>query len=210
VTAKLQKFIAGLGVVTTSAVMAGCGGGFVSDSRSPVRLIINNLEVNEDQNTLLSDVVRLVREPAPCSTSSPCPTILNDMATVNLAVILRDPGNDPSTPVAPSQLNRVTINRYRVRYRRADGHNVPGIDVPYDFDSAFTLTVPVDGTVEGAFQLVRHSAKEEAPLAGLRNSGDIISTIADVTFYGRDQAGNEISASANIGIDFGDFADSND
>jgi hypothetical protein len=30
-----------------------------------------------------------------------------------------------------------------------------------------------------------------------------------VTFYGQDQAGNEISAAGNIGIDFGDFADPN-
>ena len=31
-----------------------------------------------------------------------------------------------------------------------------------------TLTVPADGTATGNFELVRHSAKEEAPLAGVR------------------------------------------
>jgi hypothetical protein len=105
-------------------------------------------------------------------------------------------------------LNQVTVNRYRVQYRRADGHNVPGVDVPYDFDSAFTVTVPATGNAEAAFEIVRHSAKEEAPLAALRFNDDIISTIAEVTFYGRDQAGNEVSASASIGINFGNFADS--
>jgi hypothetical protein len=128
------------------------------------------------------------------------------MAVVQLRLVLRDPGN-PASPSAPSLLNQVTIDRYRVQYRRSDGHNVPGVDVPYDFDSAFTMTVPSTGTAEAAFQIVRHAAKEEAPLAALRFSGDIISTIATVTFYGRDQAGNEVSAFANIGIDFGDFAD---
>jgi hypothetical protein len=94
-----------------------------------------------------------------------------------------------------------------VKYRRADGHNVPGVDVPYDFDSALTMTVPATGVGEAAFQIVRHSAKEEAPLRALRFSNDIISTIAEVTFYGRDQAGNEISATGYMGVDFGDFAD---
>ena len=70
------------------------------------------------------------------------------------------------------------------------------------FDSALTITVPATGIVEGAFQIVRHSAKEEAPLRSLRFSNDIISTIAEVTFYGRDQAGNEVSATGIIGVDF--------
>ncbi|HKH74013.1 MAG TPA: hypothetical protein VKA59_21795 [Vicinamibacterales bacterium] len=207
-TAKLQKFVAGLGVVATSAAMAGCGGEFVRDGQSPVRLVISQLE-SAGQNTLLSDVVQMATTPAPCSTTSPCASVFNDMATVELALLLRDPGN-PAAPSTPSPLNQVTINRYRVKFRRADGNNVPGVDVPYDFDSALTMTVPTSGTVEAAFQVVRHSAKEEAPLRSLRFSGDVISTIAEVTFYGRDQAGNEISVTGYMGVDFGDFADDND
>ena len=204
-TAKLQKLAAGLGAVAMSAAMAGCGGEFVRDSQSPVRLVVSNLE-SKDQNTLLSDVNRMVTSPAPCSTTSPCPSVFNDMATVELTLVLRDPGNVVS-PNSPSLLNQVTVNRYRVKFRRADGHNVPGVDVPYDFDSALTMTVPATGVGEAAFQIVRHSAKEEAPLRALRFSNDIISTIAEVTFYGRDQAGNEISATGYMGVDFGDFAD---
>ena len=204
-TAKLQKLAAGLGALAMSAAMAGCGGEFVRDSRSPVRLVVSNLE-SKDQNTLLSDVNRMVTSPAPCSTTSPCPSVFNDMATVELTLVLRDPGN-PVSPNTPSLLNQVTINRYRVKFRRADGHNVPGVDVPYDFDSAFTMTVPANGVSEGTFQIVRHSAKEEAPLRSLRFSNDIISTMAEVTFFGRDQAGNEISATSFMGVDFGDFAD---
>ena len=204
-TAKLQKLAAGLGAVAMSAAMAGCGGEFVRDSQSPVRLVVSNLE-SKDQNTLLSDVVQMVTSPAPCTTASPCPSVFNDMATVELTLVLRDPGN-PVSPTTPSLLNQVTVNRYRVKFRRADGHNVPGVDVPYDFDSAFTMTVPANGVGEGTFQIVRHSAKEEAPLRSLRFSNDIISTIAEVTFFGRDQAGNEISATSFMGVDFGDFAD---
>jgi hypothetical protein len=50
-------------------------------------------------------------------------------------------------------------------------------------------------------------AKLEAPLGALAQSLVIISTIADVTFFGRDQAGNEVSATGSIGVQFGDFAD---
>ena len=103
----------------------------------------------------------------------------------------------------------MTINRYRVEYRRTDGRNVQGVDVPFAFDSGVTFTIPAGGLVKAGFQIVRHSAKEEAPLKALRANGSIISTIATVTFYGQDQAGNEISAAGNIGIDFGDFADPN-
>jgi hypothetical protein len=205
VTAKFPKFLGLLGALGMSAALAGCGGEFVSDSRSPVRLVINNLAANEQQ-TLLADVIRLLRTPDPCTATSPCPSVFNDMATVELSVLLRDQGSSGS-PVSPSLLNQVTITRYRVKFRRADGHNIPGVDVPYDFDSGLTVTVPSSGTVEAAFQIVRHSAKEEAPLAALRFSDDIISTIAEVTFYGRDQTGNEVSVSGFMGVDFGDFAD---
>jgi hypothetical protein len=72
------------------------------------------------------------------------------------------------------------------------------------------MTVPASGSQAGTFQIVRHSAKEEAPLRALGPNLDIISTIAEITFYGHDQAGNEVSVSGFMGIDFGDFADDND
>jgi hypothetical protein len=206
VTANLQKVLAGLGAVAISAAAAGCGGEFVRDSRSPVRLVIEQLQVNDRQNTLQSDVITLIRQPEPCTATSPCPTVLNDVAAVEMRVELRDQASPGS---APSALNAVTIERYRVTYRRADGNNLQGVDIPFAFDSAFTMTVPATGSQAATFQIVRHSAKEEAPLRSLRFSGDIISTIAEVTFYGHDQAGNEISATGFIGIDFGDFGDSN-
>jgi hypothetical protein len=202
VTANLQKFLAGLGAVALSAAAAGCGGEFVRDSRSPVRLVIDQLNVNDDQNTLQSDVRRTTD---PCSVQFPC--TFNDVATVQLRLELRDPGS-PGSPASPSGLNAVTITRYRVSYRRADGNNVPGVDIPYAFDSALTMTVPATGSAGAAFQIVRHSAKEETPLRALGPNLDIISTVAEVTFFGHDQAGNEVSVSGFMGIDFGDFADS--
>jgi hypothetical protein len=70
-----------------------------------------------------------------------------------------------------------------------------------------TFTVPTEGTIEAGFEIVRHTAKQEAPLAALMRNPDVISTLADVTFYGRDQAGNDISVTGTMGINFGNFAD---
>ena len=79
--------------------------------------------------------------------------------------------------------------------------------MPYAFDGAVTGTVPVGGTLSLGFELVRHDAKMEAPLAALATNPQIITTIADVTFYGRDVVGNEINVTGSIQVDFGNFAD---
>ena len=206
-TVKLVKFVALLALVGMSA---SCGE-MSRQGRSPVQIVIRSLSAasgassSDTGGTLQSDVVVLVTE-EPCSPESPCPTIVNDVGEVEMALVLKDPGS-PGVPASPTALNMVTIDRYRVEYRRTDGRNVQGVDVPYAFDSGLTFTIPSDGQATAGFQIVRHTAKQEAPLRALRSNGTIISTIATVTFYGRDQAGNEISASGNIGIDFGDFAD---
>lgn len=189
VTAKFVKLLV---VVLLIAASSACGE-FTREGRSPVVLVVDSLFVNDDQGTLNSDVLTKG-------------STLNDMAEVQMRVILKDPGA-PGVTVNPTLLNAVTITRYRVEYRRTDGRAVQGVDVPYAFDSAMTITVPSDGTGTTTFQLVRHSAKEESPLRALSSNFDIISTIAYVTFYGHDQAGNDISATASIGIDFADFAD---
>ena len=71
------------------------------------------------------------------------------------------------TTPAPSPNNEITVTRYRVTYRRSDGRNTPGVDVPYAFDGAATGTIPSGGTLTLDFELVRHIAKEEPPLAPL-------------------------------------------
>jgi hypothetical protein len=59
------------------------------------------------------------------------------------------------------------------------------------------------------FVLVRAQAKLEAPLMALRGAGGglIISTIAQVTFYGHDQAGNAVSVTGAISVNFADWGD---
>ena len=153
--------------------------------------------------TLSSDVLTVKDDVA---------TFFSDPARVQFSLGLKDPG--PSTsPSTPTQNNFITVNRYHVRYTRSDGRNTEGVDVPYAFDGAFTVTVSGDTTA--GFILVRNQAKEEAPLKALAcgtrglcgGNPVIISTIAEVTFYGHDQTGREVSVVGNIGVTFADFGD---
>ena len=197
-------------LVAASAASVGCGD-VVRQGRAPVQLVIASLEAasgaepEDFSATLLSDVVTLV-ERSVNGEQTQVPTVFNDFGEVTMSLIMKDPGQ-PGTSTTPSAINQVTVTRYRVMYRRADGRNTPGIDVPFPFDSAVTFTVPPQGTVTAGFQLVRHTAKQEAPLSALGFNPDVIATLAEVTFFGRDQAGNDISATGTIGVDFGNFAD---
>jgi hypothetical protein len=131
-------------------------------------------------------------------------SIYSDQGRVTFGLGLKDPG--PSTsPATPTQNNFITVNRYHVRYIRADGHNIEGVDVPYAFDDAFTVTVSGDTTA--GFTAVRNQAKQEAPLAALALNPIVVSTLAEVTFYGHDQTGREVSAVGNLSVSFANFAD---
>jgi len=81
--------------------------------------------------------------------------------------------------------------------------------VPYSFDGGVTFTV-TESPSSAVFVLVRAQAKLEPPLISLRGAGGqiAISTIAQVTFYGRDQVGNDVSVSGSIGVNFADWGDS--
>jgi hypothetical protein len=196
-------------------VAAASCGDVVRQGASPVFLTIDSFTVSQGLSTpkyvsppLTSDVLTLVTTGSngsrACSTSDPCPTTINDLGQVELRLVLKDIGT-PIVQATPSTNNEVTITRYHVSYRRADGRNTPGVDVPHAFDGATTGTIPASGTATLGFELVRHVAKEESPLVQLVNNGVVITTIADVTFYGRDRVGNEISATGSVQIDFGNF-----
>jgi hypothetical protein len=201
------KGLTALAVVVTSV---SCGD-VVRQGRSPVYLVINRLTAKTggdlaaiESGTLQSDVLTNVITPEPCSASTPCPTVFNDMATAVLRISPKDIGTGLS-PSTPTTNNEVTITRYRVVYKRADGRNRQGIDVPYAFDGGVTGTVATGGTLSLGFEIVRHVAKSETPLVQLVNGPSVITTIADVTFYGRDQVGNEVSVTGSISVDFGNF-----
>jgi hypothetical protein len=207
----MRTFVRGLGLAAIIAATVSCGD--VSRQGSgAVYLVIDTLAgqrgaatLGPPSNPLISDVITNVTTPAPCTTTSPCPTIFGDSGTVTLRAPLKDIG--ATAPLAPTTNNEVTINRLHVEYIRADGNSRPGIDVPYGFDSAITGTIPAVGTLQLGFELVRNVAKQEAPLAQLRTSNNFISAIARITFYGTDRVGNNVQVMGQMQIEFGNFGD---
>jgi hypothetical protein len=200
---RIQRVVSLAAAAVAIAATVSCGD-VVRTSRSSVMLVVNSLGGGTAGSaTLLSDVIRLLTTPLPCSAASPCPTVFNDPGTATLAVIMKD-----VTILTPGTNNRVTVNRYRVEYRRSDGRNTPGVDVPFPFDGAITATINPGSTASVGFELVRHAAKEESPLVQLVSNPTIITTIADVTFFGSDQVGNDVSATGSMLIEFGNFGDS--
>jgi hypothetical protein len=135
-------------------------------------------------------------------------SIFEDPGAVTLRAQMKDPGPDPKSPAVPSSYSVITVDRYHVNYTRGDGRNVPGVDVPYPFDGATTGTI-ADQAITLNFVIVRAQAKEEAPLRALRGMGGavLISTIAEVTFYGHDQSGNAVSVVGRMSVNFADWAD---
>jgi hypothetical protein len=149
-------------------------------------------------NTLESDVLTIVKG---------IPTFYEDLGKVTFRLSMKDPGSQgaPSTPTAN---NYITVTGFHVVYTRTDGRNTPGVDVPYPFDGAITV-MATGGATEASFVLVRAQAKLEAPLAALVGGGGakLISTIAEVTFYGHDQTGVPVSVTGKISVEFADWGD---
>jgi hypothetical protein len=200
-----------IAVAVLVAATSSCGD-VIRQGRSPVYLVISSLQaaqgnhISQFGNGLSSDVLTLVTTPAPCTTTAPCQVVFGDVGQVVLRMSLKDISVG-ATAAVPTTNNEVTITRYHVSYRRADGRNIQGVDVPYGFDGAMAGTVPATGTLTLGFTLVRNTAKQESPLVQLISSPNIISAIADVTFYGHDQVGNQISAAGSIDVAFGNFGD---
>jgi hypothetical protein len=205
---------------------SSCGSELVRSSRSPAFLIVQSVTAASGAEggttftgSLGSDVLTFVKKTVN-GVSTQVPTVFSDNGRVTLSLGLKNPGTFDATgtlsPASPSPLNSITITRYHVRFVRADGRNREGIDVPYAFDGGLTGTVGASN-VSLTFELVRHVSKEEPPLINLIftpgqsgfdvNGSGLISTIAEITFYGRDQVGNEVSAVGTISVVFGDFGD---
>ena len=195
--ARTRRAAALLLLAGATGLVAGCSS-TVRSGQSPAYLVLQRLEGSsgaEDsapfQSVLRSDVL----------TNG---SIFEDNGRVTLSLALRDVTN----PTGPTANNLITLNRYRVEYRRTDGRNTQGVDVPYAFEGAMGLTV-TDQATSVVFTLVRAQAKLEAPLITLKNGNGalLISTIADVTFFGKDQTGRDVTVSGSMSINFADWAD---
>jgi hypothetical protein len=173
----------GVALLCAAALISSCDA--VRQGRGSSYLILTNLAGGSGA-TVSSDVV------------SDTGSIVADAATASFQLAMKN------VAVTPTANNAITVDRYHVNYVRSDGHNVQGVDVPFAFDGAITVTVTSNASV--GFTIVRIQAKEEAPLKTLSSGGAAISTIAQVTFYGHDQTGAEVSVTGNIEVTFANFA----
>jgi len=168
----------------------------VRQGRSSAYLVVDAMEATPSGGTTFTNVLE--------SDVLTKGSVLEDQGRVTMHLQVKNL-DIPATPT-----NAITVNRYHVAFRRADGLSAPGVDVPYPFDGAVTGTITEDGKkVSLVFILVRVQAKLEPPLSQLVGGGGAIAimTIADVTFYGRDQAGNDVSVTGSITVNFADWAD---
>ena len=136
------------------------------------------------------------------------PQVFEDAGRATFHLQLKDPGS-AANPIIPSPSNTVTFTRYHLDYVRADGRNTPGVDVPYGFDGAMQLSVSGGNVSIGQLIIVRLQAKQEAPLLALIGNGGarVISTLANIMFYGTDAAGRAVSVKGLINVDFADWGD---
>jgi hypothetical protein len=206
-----SRTAAGMAAILSGALgLSSCASDLTRTGSSPGYVIIDSVlgasgsDPSAFASPLFSDVQTLVEQTINGQTVL-VPTVYNDLGQVRMRVGLKN----PNSPTGPSQLNSITINRYHVDFRRTDGRNTQGVDVPYSFDGAATFTIPADGLGTFAFELVRIQAKLEPPLRNMVGNGGSIflSTIAEITFYGRDQVGNEVTAMGTMSVNFGDFGD---
>ena len=190
------------GAIAVAALVLGVSGcsDTVREGRSPAYLVIEQLEAasgadqEEFSHELSSDVV----------TSG---SRFEDLGRATFSLALKDIGS-PGQPTAPTVNNFITVTSYHVKFRRTDGRDKQGVDVPYEFDGAGTVTVGDSATTLG-FVLVRAQSKFEPPLSNLVEQGGsvLISTIADVTFFGKDQTGNDVAVKGSISVNFADWGD---
>jgi len=197
-----------LGVMALALAGAVSCGELNTNGRSASYLVVDALQASSGASpgtfggVLESDVVTNVSTTAGGQDVLQ-PTVYEDLGQARLRLALKD-----VSLAGPTAANAITVNRYHVDFKRSDGRNTQGIDVPYAFDGAAGGTIGAEGGLL-TFVIVRAQAKLEAPLKALRSGGGamVISTIAEITFYGQDQNGNTVSVTGSISVNFADWGD---
>ena len=173
------------------------------DSTSASFLVINSLtgndlEGNAGSTTVFSDV-------------DMGGSIVNDNGVALVSTLTYNPLEDSEAHDITYYMN-VIVDQIDVEFMRTDGRNVEGVDVPYRFTQPIDMIVPVDEEVEIPFVLIRHVAKLEMPLLGLREVPSrefILQLVAKVTVHGKDLGGHRVApVSGYVSVWCANFADS--
>ncbi len=196
-------------ICTRSAALALVAGALVTASGCTKQQL-----TGQASSYLIVDAIQAARGDEPDKNSgvldsdvSTKGSVYADLGKIQLRLAMADPGT-PQNPTVPTSANYITVTRYHVKYVRSDGRNTQGVDVPYEFAGGATATVTGAGG-NLVITLVRVQAKLESPLRSLVNLGGSValSTIAEITLYGKDQAGRDVMVKGTITVNFADFAD---
>jgi hypothetical protein len=191
-----------LAVLLVAVAGMACTPGWARQNDSDVLLLMDIVagsaggEDGDDATQLLSD--------------PRTPSIINDNAVLTLRVIMKNPNTIVTPEVGVGQLSDVTLRRYTVRYYRADGRSVEGVDVPYSISGEMNTLVQAFGPeVETSIIVVRHQAKMEPPLRNFTGFGGqgALTMFAEITVYGETISQRTVSATGRLEIVFIDFAD---
>lgn len=187
-------------LIIAALAMASCNASEnESTSGSMLQLVSltgNDLEGKAGSTTVFSDV-------------SSAGSIVNDNGVAAINAIPINPYL-PANELTPYM--DVLVDQIDVEFKRADGRNVEGVDVPYRFTQPMSMLATIGGpTVEIPFVLIRHVAKMEAPLIALRDIPSrevVLQLIAVVTIYGKDLGGHRVApVTGYISVWCANFAD---
>lgn len=189
-------------LIITALVMAGCVAK-ENDTTSSSFLVINSLtgkdlEGNDGSTTVFCDVDN-------------SGSIINDNAVVGVTALTYNPLEDSDEHDITYYMN-ILVDQIDVEFRRTDGRNVEGVDVPYSFTQPVNMLVTIDEEIEIPFVLIRHVAKLEEPLLSLRavtSQGFVLQLVAKVTLHGKDLGGHRVApVSGYLSVWCSNFADS--
>jgi hypothetical protein len=182
-----------------AAVLIACNP-IENQSQSATLLVVENMlgtdHLGNNVNFLESDVV---------SGDAAAPIYVSDMAIASL----RASSLNPNPLLGVSQYYNIQLTHYAVTFFRSDGHNVPGVDVPYAFEGSVSAMIRVGGTADFPFIIVRQSAKAEPPLINLRRGypDEVLYVTAKVDFYGHDLANRNVTTTGYLPVNFANYAD---
>ncbi len=206
-----RTIAAALVTVAGGLVAPGCSSLLTKQAASSYLMIdllqaSTGREPDKLSGTLASDVLTFVKKDDGTGKQVLVPTVFADNVVANFSLGMKETGTSES-PISPSTTNYITITRYHVKFIRSDGRSIEGVDVPYAFDGGVTATVGKNGA-KATMTLVRVQSKSETPLKGLIGAlGPSLSTIAEITFYGKDQTGKDVSVVGRISVNFADWGD---
>src|SRR5690242_900339 len=122
-----RKLMAVPAIAVAIAGSVSCGD-VVRQGRSPVYLIVDSITAARGAATVGTFVSPLASD---VMTGG---TVYADPARA----VMRVAEKNVNSATAPTTNNDITVSRVHVAYRRTDGLNTPGVDVPYPFDQGVT------------------------------------------------------------------------